>query len=60
MPLVVPGVNNNATATSSGNPKDEEWTQKLVGKKLHDSESNETVLSSTLLSRQPSHTDTFR
>jgi hypothetical protein len=43
MPLVVPGVNNNATATSSGNPKDEEWTQKLVGKKLHDSESNETT-----------------
>jgi hypothetical protein len=40
MPLVVPGVNN---ASASGNPKDEEWTKKLVGKKLHDSDSNETV-----------------
>jgi hypothetical protein len=43
MPLVVPGVNNNATTSSSGNPKDQEWTDKLVGKTLHDSESNETV-----------------
>ncbi|TQN63913.1 hypothetical protein CSHISOI_11040, partial [Colletotrichum shisoi] len=37
MPLVVPGINNN-----SSSDKTEEWTSKLVGKKLHDEESNET------------------
>lgn len=38
MPLVVPGV-----TTKSGD-KTEEWTNKLVGKQLHDGdESNETV-----------------
>lgn len=39
MPLVVPGINNN----DSNNSLVEEWTNKLVGKKLHDEESNETV-----------------
>ncbi|KAK1585674.1 uncharacterized protein LY79DRAFT_558059 [Colletotrichum navitas] len=38
MPLVVPGINNE----SSGD-KTEEWTNKLVGKKLHEEESNETT-----------------
>lgn len=38
MPLVVPGV------TSQSGDKTEEWTNKLVGKKIHDGEdSNETV-----------------
>lgn len=38
MPLVVPGV-----TTQSGD-KTEEWTNKLVGKKIHDGEeTNETV-----------------
>lgn len=36
MPLV-------ATGAVSSNPKTEEWSNKLVGKKLHDTESNETV-----------------
>ncbi|KAK2037568.1 hypothetical protein LZ31DRAFT_480825 [Colletotrichum somersetense] len=38
MPLVVPGINNE----SSGD-KTEEWANKLVGKKLHEEESNETT-----------------
>lgn len=38
MPLVVPGI------TSQSGDKTEEWTNKLVGKKIHDGEdSNETV-----------------
>ncbi|KAH7235214.1 hypothetical protein FSOLCH5_008944 [Fusarium solani] len=37
MPLVVPGINS----TSGDNA--EEWQNKLVGKKLSESESNETV-----------------
>lgn len=37
MPLVVPGV-----TTQSGDPT-EHWTNKLVGKKLHDEHNNETV-----------------
>jgi hypothetical protein len=37
MPLVVPGI------TSNPKDKTEEWSNKLVGKTLHDSESNETV-----------------
>lgn len=38
MPLVVPGI------TSESGDKTEEWTNKLVGKKIHDGEdSNETV-----------------
>ena len=40
MPLVVPGINS----TSGDNA--EEWQNKLVGKKLSESESNETVSSS--------------
>ena len=49
MPLVIPGGPNNVgTVTNSPNPKDEEWTNKLVGKKLHDTESNETVRQSVL------------
>ncbi|KAF6799516.1 hypothetical protein CMUS01_08648 [Colletotrichum musicola] len=38
MPLVVPGINNN-----SADGKTEDWANKLVGKKLHDEESNETT-----------------
>ena len=41
MPLVVPGVTTSSSTT--GNPKTDEWTNKLVGKKLHDEDSNETV-----------------
>ena len=37
MPLVVPGI------TSKTGDKTEEWTNKLVGKKLHDETSSETV-----------------
>ncbi|KAH6676897.1 hypothetical protein F5X68DRAFT_213585 [Plectosphaerella plurivora] len=37
MPLVVPGIQTN-----TGDEKTDEWTNKLVGKKLHDEESNET------------------
>ncbi|CAN8102116.1 unnamed protein product [Discula destructiva] len=38
MPLVVPGV------TSQSGDKTEEWTNKLVGKKIHEGEdSNETL-----------------
>ena len=37
MPLVVPGINS-----SSGN-KTDEWSNKLVGKKVSDDPSNETV-----------------
>ncbi|KAF7550824.1 hypothetical protein G7046_g7897 [Stylonectria norvegica] len=37
MPLVVPGIN------STSGDKTEEWTNKLVGKKLSDEDSNETV-----------------
>ncbi|KAK2608499.1 hypothetical protein QQS21_002961 [Conoideocrella luteorostrata] len=37
MPLVVPGVTTNSSN------KTEEWQNKLVGKKLHDSEHNETM-----------------
>ena len=37
MPLVVPGVN------STSGDKTEEWTNKLVGKKLSDEQSDETV-----------------
>lgn len=37
MPLVVPGV-----TTQSGD-RTEEWTNKLVGKKLHEEQNNETV-----------------
>lgn len=37
MPLVVPGL------TSTSGDKTEEWTNKLVGKKLSDDPSNETV-----------------
>ena len=48
MPLVVPGI------TSNSGDKTEEWTNKLVGKKLADKPSNETVstsLPSRLLDR---------
>ncbi|KAF9876662.1 pua rna binding domain-containing protein [Colletotrichum karsti] len=38
MPLVVPGINN-----ITDEAKTEEWSNKLVGKKLHDEESNETT-----------------
>ncbi|KAI9874056.1 MAG: hypothetical protein M1830_010248 [Pleopsidium flavum] len=38
MPLVVPGINNNA---SSNDPKSE-WMNKLVGKKLSDGTSDST------------------
>ena len=37
MPLVVPGI------TSNSGDKTEEWTNKLVGKKIADEPSNETV-----------------
>ncbi|CAM1507463.1 Fc.00g071040.m01.CDS01 [Cosmosporella sp. VM-42] len=37
MPLVVPGIN------STGGDKNEEWMNKLVGKKISDEESSETV-----------------
>ena len=38
MPLVVPGLMGN-----SGDSKTDEWTNKLVGKKLSEQDSNETV-----------------
>ena len=38
MPLVVPTVNSN-----SGDAKTQEWTNKLVGKKLSDEAATETV-----------------
>jgi hypothetical protein len=38
MPLVVPGINSNDSAS-----KTEEWMNKLVGKKLGEEASNETV-----------------
>ncbi|KAL2882008.1 hypothetical protein SGCOL_002747 [Colletotrichum sp. CLE4] len=38
MPLVVPGINNN-----DSDDKTQLWTKKLVGKKLHEEESNETT-----------------
>jgi PUA domain protein len=38
MPLVVPGLMGN-----SGDNKTDEWTNKLVGKKLSEQDSNETV-----------------
>lgn len=47
MPLVVPGINS----TSGDNA--EEWQNKLVGKKLSESESTETVSSSR--SYEPVH-----
>ncbi|KAF3801042.1 hypothetical protein GCG54_00010321 [Colletotrichum gloeosporioides] len=37
MPLVVPGINNITDES-----KTQEWSNKLVGKKLHEEESNET------------------
>ena len=37
MPLVVPGI------TSNSGDKTQEWTNKLVGKKIADEPSNETV-----------------
>jgi hypothetical protein len=37
MPLVVPGI------TSNSGDKTEEWTNKLVGKKLSEDQNNETV-----------------
>ena len=40
MPLVVPGLMGN-----SGDNKTDEWMNKLVGKKLSEQESNETVRS---------------
>lgn len=39
MPLVVPGINNNA---GSNDPKSE-WMNKLMGKKLSDSTTDSTV-----------------
>ena len=45
MPLVVPGINS----TSGDNA--EEWQNKLVGKKLSESESNETVCFYSLTNR---------
>lgn len=45
MPLVVPGINS-----TSGDNADE-WQNKLVGKKLSEEESNETVSSLTLTNR---------
>jgi hypothetical protein len=45
MPLVVPGINS----TSGDNA--EEWQNKLVGKKLSESESNETVCFHSLTNR---------
>ncbi|KAK0641495.1 hypothetical protein B0T16DRAFT_419929 [Cercophora newfieldiana] len=47
MPLVVPGITSN----SSGD-KTEEWTNKLVGKKLADEPSNETIFCKTELPQQ--------
>lgn len=38
MPLVVPGI-----MTNNSGDKNEEWTNKLVGKKISDEPSNETV-----------------
>lgn len=46
MPLVVPGVTNQ-----SGDPT-EHWTNKLVGKKLHDEHSNETVSNKHMCARR--------
>lgn len=37
MPLVIPGITNNT------GDKTEEWSNKLVGKKLSDEPTNETV-----------------
>ncbi|TDZ22340.1 Uncharacterized protein C8034_v000524 [Colletotrichum sidae] len=47
MPLVVPGINNNAPDDRTA-----EWTNKLVGKKLHEEESNETTFSKRDLPEQ--------
>ncbi|KAK1759758.1 PUA domain-containing protein [Echria macrotheca] len=47
MPLVVPGI-----MTNSGGDKTEEWTNKLVGKKLSDEPSNETTFCKTELPQQ--------
>ncbi|KAK1995558.1 hypothetical protein LX36DRAFT_751028 [Colletotrichum falcatum] len=47
MPLVVPGINNE----SSGD-KTEEWTNKLVGKKLHDEVSDEMTFCKRDLPKQ--------
>jgi len=44
MPLVVPGLMGN-----SGGNKTDEWTNKLVGKKLSEQDSNETVSSLPLI-----------
>lgn len=44
MPLVIPDMNQEGTATgTTTGDKAEEWQNKLVGKTLHDEESNETV-----------------
>ncbi|KZZ98819.1 translation machinery-associated protein 20 [Moelleriella libera RCEF 2490] len=42
MPLVIPGITNKASTSSTDAPNStEEWQNKLVGKKLHDTEHNE-------------------
>ncbi|KJZ73314.1 hypothetical protein HIM_07318 [Hirsutella minnesotensis 3608] len=41
MPLVVPGVTN--VSANDANAANQQWTDKLVGKTLSDSESNETM-----------------
>jgi len=41
MPLVVPGLSGNNSADN----KTDEWTNKLVGKKLSEQDSNETTFS---------------
>ncbi|KAK0627290.1 hypothetical protein B0T14DRAFT_512367 [Immersiella caudata] len=46
MPLVVPGI------TSNSGDKTEEWTNKLVGKKIADEPSNETTFCKTELPQQ--------
>jgi hypothetical protein len=56
MPLVVPGI-----MTGSGD-KTEEWTNKLVGKKLSEDQSNEVVSAPSLVdtSEKSIHADIFK
>ena len=43
MPLVVPGLMGSAGSNSNNNNQQEDWMNKLVGKKLTDSASDNTV-----------------
>ncbi|KKK22719.1 hypothetical protein P175DRAFT_0555165 [Aspergillus ochraceoroseus IBT 24754] len=43
MPLVVPGITNTGGANTSGQATKDEWLNKLVGKKLSESSSDETT-----------------